>query len=172
MSKKAIGLTTTGIEIAPWTSDTAPDEGSYLSLGYTYKDTAIFQSEDGQNVPCECEELDDPEDEEYIGGKTTLKFSTSNLDPGSCHKVFGGTLSEDKSQWEAPASFRPQEVAVRFTTKTGLKVELTRAKMFTRINWAIKKDGYGLLEHTLTVLAPKDGGSKMILTDTTIASLP
>lgn len=168
MSKKAIGLTTTGIEIAPWTGDTAPEDEDYISLGYTYKDTATLQTEEGETVSCECEELDDPEDETYIAGKTTLKFSTSNLDPESCHKAFGGTLAENKSKWEAPASFTPQEVAARFTTRSGLKVEIPRGKLFTRINWEIKKDGYGLLEHTLTVLAPKDGSSKMIVTDTTI----
>lgn len=172
MSKKAIGLTTTGIEIAPWTSDTAPADGAYISLGYTYKDTATLQTDEGETVSCECEELDDPEDETYIAGKTTLKFSTSNLDPENCHKAFGGTLAGDKSKWEAPASFEPREVAARFTTKSGLKVEIPRAKMFTRINWEIKKDGYGLLEHTLTVLAPKDGSSKMKVTDTSIVSEP
>ena len=32
--------------------------------------------------------------------------------------------------------------------------------MYTRINWAIKKNGYGLLEHTLKVLKPKAAGVK------------
>ncbi len=170
MSKKAIGLTETGIEIAPWKGDTAPEDGDYISLGKTYKDTATLESAEGETVSCECEELDDPEEETYIAGKTTLKFSTSDLDPESCHKVFGGTLAENKGKWDAPNSIAPQEVAVRFTTKSGLKVEIGRAKMFSRINWAIKKDGYGLLEHTLTVLAPKSGGKKMSITDTAIAA--
>ncbi len=167
MSKKAIGLTEEGILLAPLSGEALPAESDYFSLGKTYKDTATLETAEGETVSCECEELDDPEEETYIPGKTTLKFSTSDLDPASCHKAFGGTLSEDGSRWEAPDSIAPREVAVRFTTKSGLRMEIARAKIFSRINWAIKKDGYGLLEHTLTVLAPKTAGvKKMTIVDT------
>lgn len=170
MSKKAIGLTEAGIMLADITADgAAPAADKYAALGKTYKDTATLETEEGETVACECEEMDDPEDEILIPGKTTLKFSTSDLDPESCHKAFGGTLSADKRTWDAPDSFIPKEVAVKFTTKSGLLVEIARAKMSTRINWAIKKDGYGLLEHSLTVLTPKVAGAKKLsVTDTTI----
>lgn len=169
MSKKAIGLTEEGIQIAELAAGgAAPAEGSFAALGKTYKDTATLETEEGDTISCDCEELNDPEDEIYLPGKTTLKYSTSDLDPEICHKVFGGTLSEDKSSWDAPTDIAAKEVAVRFTTKTGLKVTIGRAKMFTRINWAIKKDGYGLLEHTLTVLTPQaEGVKKMSIEDTT-----
>ncbi|WP_294596299.1 hypothetical protein [uncultured Rikenella sp.] len=170
MKKKAIGLTEEGIQIAVLPEDgTAPEAEAYAALGKTYKDTATLETEEGETVSCECEELDDPEDEVQIPGKTTLKFSTSDLDPTSCHRALGGTLSEDGSEWAAPDSFTAKEVAVRFTTKSGLSVQIGRAKMSTRINWAIKKDGYGLLEHTLTVLTPKVAGMrKMTVTDTSV----
>lgn len=152
MKKKAIGLTEAGIEIAFLESGKIPADSDYMSLGKTYKDTATLESAEGETVSCECEELDDPEDETYLPGKTTLKFSTSDLDPESCYKAFGGTLNSGK--WIAPQSITAREVAVRFTTKTNLKVSIGRGKLFSRINWAIKKDGYGLLEHTVTVLNP------------------
>lgn len=117
--------------------------------------------------------MDEPEDEIYIPGATTLKFSTSDLDPETCYKAFGGTLSEDKKTWDAPQNFTSKEVAVKFTTKSGLEVAIGRAKMSTRLNWAIKRNGYGLLEHSLTVLTPKAAGvKKMSVTDTTVVNQP
>lgn len=166
MSKKAIGLTEEGIQLAPLTGGALPAESDYFSLGKTYKETATLEMAEGETISCECEELDDPEEETYIPGRTTLKFSTSDLDPQSCHRAFGGTLSEDGSRWEAPDTIAPREVAVRFTTKSGLRMEIARAKLFSRINWAIRKNGYGLLEHTLTVLAPRvPGARKMTIAD-------
>lgn len=151
MSKKAIGITEKGIELGFYKDDAAPAEVDYISIGKVYKDTAVLETAEGETVSCECEELDDPEDEAYIPGKTTLKYSTSDLDPATCHKVFGGTLAAGK--WVAPASFKPCTVAVRFTSKSGIKVQIAKGKMSSRINWAIKKNGYGLLEHTITKLA-------------------
>ena len=170
MIKKAIGLNEEGILLADMTEDGAiPAEDKFNALGKTYKDTAILETEEGETVACECEEDDDPEDEIYIPGGTTLKYSTSDLDPESCHKALGGELSVDKKTWDAPDSFRPKEVFVKYTTKSGLQVTINRAKMYTRINWAIKKNGYGLLEHTLKVLKPKAAGvKKMQVVDTSI----
>lgn len=157
MTKKAIGLSEEGIEIAELKADgAAPAESDYMSLGKCHKDTATLEEAEGEVVTCECEELDDPEDEQYTKGKTTLKYSTSDLDPTSCHKTFGGTLTgeEDAKKWVAPSTLAPKTVAVRFKTKTGLKVGFTKMKLRSRINWAIKKNGYGLIEHTLTALSP------------------
>lgn len=169
MTKKAIGLNEEGILLADMTADGAvPAKEKFKSLGKTYKDTATLETAEGETVPCDCEEDDDPEDEIYIPGGTTLKYSTSDLDPESCHRALGGDLDEAKKEWSAPVSFRPKEVFVKYTTKSGLKVVVGRAKMYTRINWAIKKNGYGLLEHTLKVLTPKAAGvKKMQVIDTT-----
>lgn len=163
MIKKAIGLDEKGILLAEMTENGAiPPELAFTALGKTYKDSAILETADGETVPCECEEDDDPEDEIYIPGATTLKYSTSDLDPESCYRAFGGELSADKKTWGAPDSFRPKEVFVKFTTKSGLKVTIGRVKIYTRMNWKIVKNGYGLLEHTLKVLKPKAVGVKKI----------
>lgn len=155
MNKKAIGLSEEGILLADMNlTGQIPDDEDFASLGKTYKDTATLETAEGETVACECEEDDDPEDEIYIPGATTLKYSTSDLDPESCYQAFGGKLSADKKTWEAPDSFRPKEVFVKFKTKSGLLVTIGRAKLSTRMNWAIKKNGYGLLEHTLKVLKP------------------
>lgn len=149
MAKKAIGLTEKGIEIGFYKEDgTAPAEGDYVSLGKAYKDTAILETAEGEVVECVCEEMDDPEDEHILAGKTILKYSTSDLNPSTCKTVFGGTLAAGK--WTAPKKIASRTVALRFETITGLKVELSKMKLSTRINWAIKKNGYGLLEHSLT----------------------
>lgn len=168
MGKKAIGIGEQGILLAALGADGAmAAEENFAAYGKTYKDTATLEMAEGETVACECEEDDDPEDEITIPGATTLKFATSDLDPESCHNAFGGVLSADKSTWSAPAAFAPKEVSAMFTTKTGLKVVIARAKMSTRMNWAIKKNGYGLLEHTLKVLKPKAAGvAKMQVIDT------
>ncbi len=161
MTKKAIGLDENGILLADMTKDgVMPTEDEFVALGKTYKDTAILETAEGETVPCDCEEDDEPEDEIYTPGATTLKYSTSDLDPASCYKAFGGKYDEATNTWEAPDQFKSKEVFVKYTTRTGLVVVIGRAKMFTRMNWAIKKDGYGLLEHTLKVLTPKKGGAK------------
>lgn len=154
MNKKAVGLNEKGIEIGLYKQDgTAPVEADFKTWGKCYKDTATLETAEGETVSCECEEDDDPEDEIYIPGATTLKFSTSDLDPATCHEVFGGTLVE--GEWTAPDRFEPKMASVRFTTRTGKKVLLAKVKIATRINWAIKKNGYGLLEHTCKKLAGK-----------------
>ena len=170
MVKKAIGLNEEGIRIVALPTDgSVPAAEDYVALGKTYKDTATLETAEGETVACECEEMDDPEDAIDIPGATTLKFSPSDLDHESCYKAFGGKLSDDKKTWEAPETFSSKEVAVRFTTRSGLEVHIGRAKMSTRINWAIKRNGYGLLEHTVKVLTPKVAGmKKMTVTDTTI----
>lgn len=149
ITKKAIGLTEKGIEIGFYKEDgTAPAEADYVSLGKVYKDTAVLETAEGEVVECICEEMDDPEDEHTLPGKTTLKYSTSDLDPTTCKTAFGGTLAAGK--WTAPAKIISKTVALRFETLSGLKVAMTKMKLSTRINWAIKKNGYGLLEHSLT----------------------
>ncbi len=171
MGKKAIGLSEEGILLADMTADGAiPADATFKSLGKTYKDTAEMVTEEGETIPCDSEENDDPEDEIFIPGATTLKFSTSDLDPESCHKTLGGTISESKDKWTAPNSFASKEVFVRFTTRTGLKVTVGRAKLYSRMNWAIKKNGYGLLEHKLRIMTPKASETpKITIEDTTVA---
>lgn len=159
--KKAIGLNEDGIRLADLEGLTAaPEESVYYTLGNTYKDTASMVTEEGETVECECEEFDDPEDEINLPGSTTLKFSTSDLDPESCYKAFGGELSVDKKEWTAPENFKSKEVAIQYTTRSGIKVTIGRAKLSTRMNWEIKKNGYGLLEHTAKLLIPKIEGMK------------
>ncbi|MEG2760162.1 MAG: hypothetical protein RR921_02375 [Mucinivorans sp.] len=152
MSKKAIGLSEEGILIGFYTdAGAAPATATLAAFGKTYKDTAILETTEGEPVTCDCEESDDPEESDVIPGKTTLKYSTSDLDPESCKRVFGGVVTAGK--WVAPSKFAARTVAVKFTTASGKVVEITKGKLTTRINWAIKKNGYGLLEHTITKLA-------------------
>lgn len=160
-TKKAVGLNADGIRLADLEGlDAAPQESAYYTLGKTYKDTASLVTEEGEVVECNNEEDDDPEDEINLPGTTTLKWSTSDLDPESCHKAFGGELSDDKNEWTPPEQFKAREEAIQYTTRTGLKVTIGRAKVATRMNWEIKKNGYGLLEHTAKLLTPKIAGMK------------
>lgn len=157
MSKKAFGLSEEGIEIAVLSAaGTPPTDEEFVSLGKCYKDTATLEEAEAESVLCECEESDDPEDEQTVKGKTTLKYSTSDLDPATCALVFGGATTGEAGakKWTAPSALANKLVAVRFTTKTGLKVSFAKMKLRSRFNWKVSKTGYGLLEHTLTALSP------------------
>lgn len=159
MSKKAIGLNEFGIKFGFYGADGAKPATCTESLGTVFKDTAVLEQAEGEQIFCECEEFEDPEEISIIQGKTTLKFSTSDFDAATCKKIYGGEITEGK--WKSPKIYAPKIVCLEFTTKSGIKVEIERAMLITRMNWAIKKNGYGLLEHTITKLgtpASTDGG--------------
>lgn len=151
MATKAIGIDASGIQIST-------DGGTtYAALGKTYKDSASLTMEEGEVIACESEEDFEPEMEIVAPGAMTLKFSTSDLDPAACQAAFGGTLSADKATWSAPENFEPKEVAVKFKTRSGLEVAIPRGKMSTLMNWEIKRNGFGLLDHTIKILKPSKG---------------
>ena len=152
MGKKAFGLNEEGIQLAFYEDDELPSSPSWDKLGTVYKDTAVMQDEEGEEVVCECEDFDTPEDVQSLPGRSTLAFSTSDLDPATCYKAFGGTLSSDKKTWTAPKAYKSRLVAFKFTTRSGLQVAVAKALLKTRMNWSISKSGYGLLEHTLSVI--------------------
>lgn len=157
MSKKAFGLSELGVQIALMGADgAAPAQDAYVSLGKCFKDTATLEEAEGETIVCECEEMDDPEDERTTKGKTTLKYSTTDLDPDSCAKIFGGTVSgeDGEKKWVAPSMLENKVVAVRFATKTGLQVSFAKMRLRSRFVWKISKTGYGQIEHTLTALSP------------------
>lgn len=150
MATKAIGIDAAGIQIST-------DGTIYAALGKTYKDSASLTMEEGEVIACESEEDFEPETEIVAPGAMTLKFSTSDLDPEACHAAFGGTLTEDKATWNAPEEFEHKDVFVKFKTRSGLEVTIPRGKMSTLMNWEIKRNGFGLLDHTIRILKPAEG---------------
>lgn len=170
MGKKSIGLDEKGVELAFLEGKTAPpQEADYISLGKTYKDTLYLKDAEPTSVPCECEETDEPEDEFSIPGQRTVEFETSDMDPESCYKIWGGTLSADKRQWDEPEVLQSREVAVRYRSRTGLQTKIGRGILTSWRDQKQAKTEYGRIKHRIKVMTPKIAGiKKFSVIDTTI----
>lgn len=161
MGKKAIGLSEEGVLIALLESpEVAPTEESFVSIGKTFKDTAIYEETEGETVSCESEEDDEPEDEIYFKGADTLKYATSDYDPQACHKIFGGEIDAKKKRWTAPSTVVTKYVAAKFKTRTGLELQHDLWVMRSRMVLDVKKSGYAKIEHTLKKLKVRAAGAK------------
>ena len=132
MSKKIIGLDENGIKLGFYTNDTAPTSCE-KSFGKVHLGTAVLEEAEGEEIVCECEESDDPEDFDYIKGRTTLTFATTNLDAATCKEVYGGEVGAD-GMWKEPVKYEPKIVKAEFTTKRGIKVVIAKGRLITRLN--------------------------------------
>lgn len=161
MGKKAIGLSEEGILLSTLESpEVAPTEQSFLSIGKTFKDTAIYEEAEVEAITCDSEEDDEPEEEFYFKGADTLKFATTDYDPESCHKIYGGTLTENKKRWTAPSRIMTRHVAAKWKTRTGLEMQHDLWVMRSRMILDVKKGTYGKIEHTLKKLKVRAEGAK------------
>ncbi|MEG1997087.1 MAG: hypothetical protein RR051_01445, partial [Clostridiales bacterium] len=115
----------------------------------------------GEEILCECEESDDPDDFDYIKGKTTLSYSTSDLDAAACKQVYGGEIGAD-GMWKEPLKYAPKLVKVEFTTKRGIKSVIEKGRLITRMNMKLSKKEYGLLEHKIVKLSTGKAGALQI----------
>lgn len=128
-------------------------------LGLTYQDTCKMTQEDPETTEHYAEELDDPVVSVSRGGKTNFAFSIMNADVDTLVTLLGGTKSA-AGAWEAPDKLPIIEKSVRITPEQGLKFEIPRMKLVTKINAEFSKKGLLLLEVAGTVLAPTAAASK------------
>lgn len=168
---KSIGLDENGVQIAFLEGRTIqPTDQDCTSLGNVYKDTCYVKDAEPNSVPCECEEFDEPEDEFSIPGARTVEFETSDMDPEACYKIWGGTLSANKDQWDEPDVLKSREVAVKFTSRTGLRTMIGRGKLTSWRDQKLSKSEYGRIKHRIKVMKPKIAGvKKYSVINTTIA---
>lgn len=164
MSKKVIGLDENGIKLGFYTEAGEAPAACNVSLGKVYLGTAVMEEAEGEEIICECEESDDPEDYDYIKGKTTLLYSTSDLDAAACKQVYGGEIVD--GMWKEPLKYEPKLVKVEFTTKRGIKVVIEKGRLITRMNMKVSKKEYGLLEHKIIKLSTGAAGALQIGTPT------
>lgn len=134
--------------------------GTTLSpLGLTYQDTCKMTQEDPETTEHYAEELDDPVVSVSRGGKINFAFSIMNADVDTLVTLLGGTKST-AGAWEAPAKLPVVEKSVRIIPEQGLKFEIPRMKLATKINAEFSKKGLFLLEVAGTVLAPNSASAK------------
>lgn len=165
MAKKVYTIGLAKVEVGDMAAD--GDMGTSLaSLGYTYQDTCRMTQEDPETTDHYAEEVDDPVVSISRGGKTLFNFSIMNPDVTVMEELLGGTgtpgTGEAADTWEAPAKIPVVEKSVAITPEQGLKFEIPRLRMTTKINAEFSKKGILLLDVAGTVMTPlKSGIAKM-----------
>lgn len=140
--------------------------GSTLAaLGYTYQDTCKMTQDDPETTEHYAEEVDDPVISISRGGKTNFAFSIMNPSVTVLADLLGGTADEANGTWTAPDRLPEVEKSVRITPEQGLKFEIPRMKLVSKINGDFSKKGILLIEVSGTVMQPtKTGVAKMTAT--------
>lgn len=168
MAKKIYTLGLSKIEVGAIAADGGM--GTTLdTLGYTYQDTCKMTQEDPETTDHYAEEVDDPVVSTSRGGKTNFNFSLMNPSVVVMADLLGGKATEGtgstQDKWEAPDKIPTVEKSVRITPEQGLKFEIPRMKLVSKINADFSKKGILLIEIAGQVMQPsKAGTAKMSAT--------
>jgi hypothetical protein len=132
------------------------------TLGYTYQDTCKMTQDDPETTEHYAEEVDDPIVSISRGGKTNFAFSVMDADLTVLQTLLGGetTGTGDTQKWSAPDKLPVIEKSVRITPEQGLKFEVPRMKLASKINAEFSKKGILLIDVAGTVLKPTKAGVK------------
>lgn len=168
MSKQIYTIGLSKIEVGDIGADGAMGT-TLATLGYTYQDTCKMTQEDPETTDHYAEEVDDPVVSISRGGKTNFAFSIMNPSVVVMADLLGGRASEGSGatpdKWEAPDKIPTVEKSVRITPEQGLKFEIPRMKLVSKINAEFSKKGILLIEVAGQVMQPtKAGTPKMTAT--------
>lgn len=156
MAKTIYTLGLSKIEVGAIASDGGmAADGDLKALGYTYQDTCKMTQEDPETTEHYAEEVDDPVVSTSRGGKTLFNYSIMNPSVTVMADLLGGTADEDTNSWEAPDKLPTVEKSVRITPEQGLKFEIPRMKLVSKINADFSKKGILLIEVAGTVIQPE-----------------
>lgn len=157
MAKKTYTIGLSKIEVGAIAEDGGMGENLEV-LGYTYQDTCTMTQEDPETTDHYAEEVDDPVVSISRGGKTNFNFSIMNPSVIVMADLLGGKATEGTGntpdKWEAPDKIPVVEKSVRITPEQGLKFEVPRMKLASKINANFSKSGILLIEVAGTVLQP------------------
>ena len=159
MGKAIYTLGLSKIEVGAIAADGGMGE-SLEQLGYTYQDTCKMTQEDPETTDHYAEEVDDPVVSISRGGKTNFAFSIMNPSVTVLADLLGGTADESNGKWEAPDKIPVVEKSVRITPEQGLKFDIPRMKLVSKINGDFSKKGILLIEVAGTVMQPTKAGVK------------
>lgn len=145
--------------------DMAADGGmgtTLATLGYTYQDTCTMSQDDPETTEHYAEEVDDPVVVLSRAGKTNFNFSIMDADLNTLKALLGGEVTGTGAaqKWEAPDKIPTIEKSVRITPEQGLKFEIPRMKLTSKINATFSKSGIMLIDVVGTVLQPTKSGTK------------
>lgn len=134
------------------------DETGYTAFGLTYEDTCTMSQDDPETTEFYAEEEDDPVEITEKQGKITFAFSIMNPELDTLKRLFGGTTTSDIYSY--PDTVSSVEESVIIVPKKGLKFQVPRMKLVSKINGEFSKKGLLLIEVTGTVLKPTTTGLK------------
>lgn len=160
MAKKIYTLGLSKIEVGAIASDGGmAADADLATLGYTYQDTCKMTQEEPETTEHYAEEVDDPVVSTSRGGKTLFDYSIMNPSVLVMADLLGGTGTEGNGEttqdkWEAPDKLPVVEKSVRITPEQGLKFDIPRMKLVSKINADFSKKGILLIEVSGTVMQP------------------
>ena len=154
-----VKLITTGlakIEVG----DPLPDGsmGTTLSqYGYTDKDSCELIMDDPTETPFEAEEVDDPIEITYKGGKKQVKFNIADPDEAALALFLGGTAvsTTGAETYAAASTFTVIEKSLKITPTKGLIFSAPRCNIIAKLTGKYAKSDKLKLEITATILMPK-----------------
>lgn len=157
MAKRTYTLGLSSIEVGAIAANGGM--GTSLStLGQTYQDTCKMAQDEPETTEHYAEEVDDPVISISRGGKTTFSFSVMNPSVDTLKTLMGGVATSGTGAtpdtWTAPDKAPAIEMSVRITPEQGLKFEIPRMKLTSKINGDFSKKGLMLVEVQGTVLQP------------------
>lgn len=135
-------------------------ETGYTAFGLTYQDTCTMQQEDPETTEFYAEEEDDPIEISERQGKIVFKFSIMNPTLDTLTRLFGGTTAS--SIYAHPDVVGNVEESLIIVPKKGLKFQIPRAKLVSKINGEFSKKGLFLVDVTATVLKPNTAALKKL----------
>jgi len=140
-----------------------PESGDFSETGYTvfgltYEDTCTMSQDDPETTEFYAEEEDDPVEITEKQGKITFAFSIMNPELETLQRLFGGTIASNIYAY--PDTVSTVEESVIILPRKGLKFQVPRMKLTSKINGEFSKKGLLLIEVTGTVLKPTTSGLK------------
>lgn len=165
MAKIGIGLAS--LKMGPIAGDGGMGTSLTL-LGYTVADTAVLATEAGTTTDFKIEEQDDPVYSILSEkGRTTLSWSSYDVDADTLVRLFGGTKTVGPPEvWEAPAATPEIEQSIETVMKAGGKIEIPRAKVVANFQWNLQKTKLAQIDIVATLLTPtKPATGPMKITD-------
>lgn len=142
-------------------------ETGYTAFGLTYEDTCTMSQDDPETTEFYAEEEDDPVEISEKQGKITFAFSIMNPDLTTLTRLFGGTVATNIYAY--PDTVATVEESVIIKPKKGLKFQVPRMKLVSKINAEFSKKGLLLIDVVGTVLKPNTTGLKKMYVTTVVA---
>ncbi len=136
---------------------------SLTVLGVTYQDTAELVREDPEITEIYSEENDEPEEVLETKGPALVRWSIMNVDPDEVVRVLGGEVTGTAPKvYNSPVSKAPIELSIEIVTRSGLKIEIPRAKINAKENFQFRKKGVLLIDIEARILTPTKSNTSPI----------